>query len=209
MIKTKAMNGGLMKNKVKDLFSMFDETGDFSYIDTPTVYVKHKLKKLGKILKRIMHSRELTMKKKIDVIMEKIDESGDLPFVVMIYDQDNLKKLDVVLDDKYKSTGENLEIIVDFTPRSNVVVLSEYNSLLKHFGHEYNHKHIKGGYYNGSFDDVCIITEIARKIFGIRVKNGNDIQYVTDSKRFDEDYKNFKKAIKFIDEMLTISKEEY
>lgn len=36
----------------KDLFSMFDETDDFSYIDTPTVYVKHKLKKLGKILKK-------------------------------------------------------------------------------------------------------------------------------------------------------------
>lgn len=203
------MSGGLMKNKFKELLSELDETDDFSYIDTDTVYIKHKLKKLITILKGITHLRELTMKKKIDNVMEKIDNSGDLPFVVMIYDEDNLKKLDVVLDDKYKSTGENLEIIVDFTPRGNVVVLSEYNSLLKRYGHEYNHKHIKGGYYNGSFDDVCIITEIARKIFGIRVKNGNDLQYVTDSKHFDEDYKKFKKAIKFIDEMLTISKEEY
>lgn len=193
----------------KDLFSTFDETDDFSYIDTPTVYIKHKFKKLCAILKRIIHSRELTMKKKIEDVMEKIDNSGDLPFVVMIYDEDNLKKLDVVLEDKYKSTGENIEIIVDFTPRANVVVLSEYKSLLKHFGHEYNHDHIKGGYYKGSFDDICIITEIVRKTFGIRIKNGNELQYVTDSKHFDEDYKKFKKAIKFIDEMLTISMEEY
>lgn len=149
------------------------------------------------------------MKKKIEDVIEKIDNSGDLPFVVMIYDKDYLKKLDVVLDDKYKSTGENIEIIVDFTPRANVVVLSEYKSLLKHFGHEYNHNHIKGGYYKGSFDDVCIITEIARKMFGVRVKNGNELQYVTDSKHFSEDYEKFKKAIKFIDEMLTINKEEY
>ena len=191
----------------KDLFSMFDETGDFSYIDTPTVYIKHKFKKLCAILKRITHLRELTMKKKIEDVIEKIDNSGDLPFVVMIYDKDYLKKLDVVLEDKYKSTGENIEFIVDFTPRGNVVVLSEYKSLLKHF--DYNHNHIKGGYYKGSFDDICIITEIARKTFGIRVKNGNEIQYVTDSKHFDEDYKKFKKAIKFIDEMLTISMEEY
>ena len=196
--------------KKKELLSELDEIDidDFSYIDTPTVYVKHKLKKLSKILKRITHSRELTMKKKIDNVMEKIDNSGDLPFVVMICDENTLKKLDVVLDDKYKSTGENIEIIVDFTPRGNVVVLSEYNSLLKHFNHEYNHNHIKGGYYQGSFDDICIITEIARKKFGIRVKN-NELQYVTDSKHFDEDYKKFKKAIKFIDEMLTINKEEY
>ena len=196
--------------KKKELFSTFDEIDidDFSYIDTPTVYIKHKLKKLSKILKRITHSRELTMKKKIDCVMEKIDESGDLPFVVMICDENNLKKLDVVLNDKYKSTGENIEIIVDFTPRGNVVVLSEYKSLLKPFNHEYNHNHIKGGYYQGSFDDICIITEIARKNFGIRVKN-NELSYATDSKHFDEDYKKFKKAIKFIDEMLTINKEEY
>lgn len=193
----------------KDLFSMFDETDDFSYIDTPTLYIKHKFKKLCAILKRITHSRELTMKKKIEDVMEKIDNSGDLPFVVMIHDNDYLKKLDVVLDDKYKSTGENIEIIVDFTPRANVVVLSEYKSMLKYFNHEYNHNHIKGGYYKGSFDDICIITEIARKTFGIRIKNGNELQYVTDSKHFDEDYKKFKKAIKFIDEMLTISMEEY
>ena len=196
--------------KKKELFSTFDETDDFSYIDTPTVYVKHKFKKLRVILKRITHLRELIMKKKIDNVMEKIDESGDLPFTIMLYDDEmNLKKLDVVLDDKYKSTGENIEIIVDFTPRANVVVLSEYKSLLKHFNHEYNHNHIKGGYYKGSFDDVCIITEIARKKFGIRVKNGSELQYVTDSKHFDEDYEKFKKAIKFIDEMLTINKEEY
>ena len=197
--------------KKKELLSELDEIDidDFSYIDTPTVYVKHKLKKLSKILKRITHSRELTMKKKIDNVIEKIDNSGDLPFVVMIYDEDYFKKLDVILEDKYKSTGENIEIIVDFTPRGNVVILSEYNSLLKHFNHEYNHNHIKGGYYQGSFDDVCIITEIARKKFGIRVKNGNELQYVTDSKHFDEDYKKFKKAIKFIDEMLTINREEY
>ena len=193
----------------KDLFSELDETDDFSYIDTPTVYIKHKLKKMSKILKRITHSRELTMKKKIEDVIEKIDNSGDLPFVVMIYDEDYLKKLDVVLEDKYKSTGENIEFIVDFTPRGNVVVLSEYNSLLKYYGHEYNQEHIKGGYYKGSFDDICIITEIARKTFGIRIKNGNELQYVTDSKHFDEDYKKFKKAIKFIDEMLTINREEY
>lgn len=193
----------------KGLFSTLDETDDFSYIDTPTAYIKHKFKKLCMILKRITHLRELTMKKKIEDVIEKIDNSGDLPFVVMIYDQDNLKKLDVVLEDKYKSTGENIEIIVDFTPRANVVVLSEYKSMLKHFNHEYNHNHIKGGYYKGSFDDICIITEIARKTFGIRIKNGNELQYVTDSKHFDEDYKKFKKAIKFIDEMLTISMEEY
>lgn len=149
------------------------------------------------------------MKKKIEDVIEKIDNSGDLPFTIMLYDDEmNLKKLDVILDDKYKSTGENIEIIVDFTPRGNVVVLSEYKSLLKHFSHEYNHNHIKGGYYKGSFDDVCIITEIARKTFGIRIKNGNELQYITDSKHFDEDYKKFKKAIKFIDEMLTISMEE-
>ena len=197
--------------KKKELLSQLDEIDidDFSYIDTPKVYIKHKLKKLSKILKGIIHSRELIMKKKIDIIMEKIDESGDLPFVVMICDENTFKKLDVVLDDKYKSTGENIEIIVDFTPRGNVVVLSEYKSLLKHFNHEYNHNHIKGGYYQGSFDDVCVITEIARKMFGIRIKNGNELQYVTDSKHFDEDYKKFKKAIKFIDEMLTINKEEY
>ena len=196
--------------KKKELLSELDEIDidDFSYIDTPTVYVKHKLKKLSKILKRITHSRELTMKKKIGNVMEKIDESGDLPFVVMICDENNLKKLDVVLNDKYKSTGENIEIIVDFTPRGNVVVLSEYNSLLKHFNHEYNHNHIKGGYYQGSFDDICIITEIARKKFGIRVKN-NELSYATDSKHFDKDYEKFKKAIKFIDEMLTINREEY
>lgn len=193
----------------KKLFSSFDETDDFSYIDTPTVYIKHKLKKLSKILKRIMHLRDLNMKKKIEDVIEKIDNSGDLPFVVMIRDENKLKKLDVVLNDKYKSTGENIEIIVDLTPRGNVVVLSEYNSLLKHYDHEYNHNHIKGGYYKGSFDDVCIITEIARKKFGIRVKNGNELQYVTDSKHFSEDYEKFKKAIKFIDEMLTINREEY
>ena len=194
--------------KKKELFSTFDETDDFSYIDTPTVYVKHKFKKLRAILKRITHLRELSMKKKIDNVMEKIDESGDLPFVVMIYDNNNLKKLDVVLDDKYKSTGENIEIIVDFTPRGNVVILTDNGATLKPFNHEYNHNHIKGGYYQGSFDDVCIITEIARKKFGIRVKN-NELSYVTDSKHFDEDYEKFKKAIKFIDEMLTINKEEY
>lgn len=149
------------------------------------------------------------MKKKIEDVIEKIDNSGDLPFVVMIYDEDYLKKLDVILEDKYKSTGENIEFIIDFTPRGNVVVLSEYKSLLNYFGHDYNHNHIKGGYYKGSFDDICIITEIARKTFGIRVKNGNELQYVTDSKHFSEDYKKFKKAIKFIDEMLTISMEEY
>ena len=194
----------------KEFLSELNETDDFSYIDTPTVYIKHEFKKLCAILKRITHSGELTMKKKIDNVLEKIDESGDFPFVVMIHDDNNnLKKLDVVLDDKYKSTGENIEIIVDFTPKGNVVVLSEYKSLLKHFGHEYNHSHIKGGYYKGSFDDICIITEIARKTFGIRIKNGNELQYVTDSKHFDEDYKKFKKAIKFIDEMLTISMEEY
>lgn len=154
------------------------------------------------------------MKKKIEDVLQKIDEPDvitdetSLPFVVMIYDNNNLKKLDVVLDDKYKSTGENIEIIVDFTPRASVVVLSEYNSLLKHFNHEYNHNHIKGGYYQGSFDDVCIITEIARKKFGIRVKN-NELSYVTDSNHFSEDYEKFKKAIKFIDEMLTINREEY
>ena len=194
--------------KKKELFSTFDETDDFSYIDTPTVYVKHKFKKLRAILKRITHLRELSMKKKIDNVMEKIDESGDLPFVVMIYDNNNLKKLDVVLDDKYKSTGENIEIIVDFTPRGNVVILTDNGATLKPFNHEYNHNHIKGGYYQGSFDDVCIITEIARKKFGIRVKN-NELSYVTDSKHFDEDYEKFKKAIKFIDEMLTSNKEEY
>lgn len=194
----------------KKLFSTFDETDDFSYIDTPALYIKHKLKKLSKILKRIMHLRELNMKKKIEDVIEKIDNSGDLPFTIMLYDDEmNLKKLDVILDDKYKSIDENIEIIVDFTPKGNVVVLSEYKSLLKHFNHEYNHNHIKGGYYQGSFDDVCIITEIARKKFGIRVKNGNELQYATDSKHFDEDYKKFKKAIKFIDEMLTINKEEY
>ena len=148
------------------------------------------------------------MKKKIEDIIEKIDNSGDLPLVVMIYDENTLKKLDVVLDDKYKSTGEKIEIIVDFTPRGNVVVLNDNGVTLKPFNHEYNHKHIKGVYYQGSFDDVCIITEIARKKFGIRVKN-NELQYVTDSKHFSEDYEKFKKAIKFIDEMLTINREEY
>ena len=194
----------------KDLFSELDETDDFSYIDTPTVYIKDKFKKLSKILKRIMHLRELNMKKKIEDVIEKIDNSGDLPFTIMLYDDEmNLKKLDIILDDKYKSIGENIEIIVDFTPKGNVVVLSEYKSLLKYFGHEYNHNHIKGGYYKGSFDDICIITEIARKTFGIRIKNGNELQYVTDSKHFSEDYEKFKKAIKFIDEMLTINREEY
>ena len=195
--------------KKKELFSTFDETDDFSYIDTPTGYIKHKFKKLCAILKRITHLRELSMARKTDEVIEKMAKNEDLPFTIMIYDNNKLKKLDVVLNDKYKSTGENIEIIVDFTPRANVVVLSEYKSLLKHFNHEYNHNHIKGGYYQGSFDDVCIITEIAHKIFGIRVKNGNELQYVTDSKHFDEDYEKFKKAIKFIDEMLTINREEY
>lgn len=149
------------------------------------------------------------MKKKIEDVIEKIDNSGDLPFVVMIYDEDYLKKLDVILEDKYKSTGENIEFIVDFTPRANVVVLNDNGATLKPFNHKYNHNHIKGGYYKGSFDDVCITTEIARKTFGIGVKNANELQYVTDSKHFSEDYKKFKKAIKFIDEMLTISMEEY
>ena len=194
----------------KEFLSELNETDDFSYIDTPTVYIKYKFKKLCAILKRITHSRELTMKKKIEDVIEKIDNSGDLPFTIMLYDDEmNLKKLDIILDDKYKSTDENIEIIVNFTPKGNVVVLSEYKSLLKHFGHKYNHNHIKGGYYKGSFDDICIITEIAHKTFGIRIKNGNELQYVTDSKHFDEDYKKFKKAIKFIDEMLTISMEEY
>ena len=196
--------------KKKELLSELDEIDidDFSYIDTPTVYIKHKFKKLSKILKRITHSRKITMKKKIDNVMEKIDESGDLPFVVMICDENNLKKLDAVLDDKYKSTGENIEIIVDFTPRANVVVLTDNRATLKPFNHKYNHNHIKGGYYQGSFDDICVITEIARKKFGIRVKN-NELSYVTDSKHFDKDYEKFKKAIKFIDEMLTINREEY
>lgn len=192
----------------KELFSTFDEIDDFSYIDTPTVCIKHKFKKLCTILKRITHLRELSMARKTDEVIEKMSKNGDLPFSIMIYDKNDLKKLDVVLDDKYKSTGENIEIIIDFTPRANVVVLSEYKSLLKHFNHGYNHNHIKGGYYQGSFDDVCIITEIARKNFGIRVKN-NELQYVTDSKHFSEDYEKFKKAIKFIDEMLTINREEY
>lgn len=196
--------------KKKELFSAFDEINDFSYIDTPTVYIKHKFKKLCAIFKRIMHSRGLNMKKKIEDVIEKIDNSGDLPFTIMLYDDEmNLKKLDVILNDKYKSTSENIEIIVDLTPRGNVVILSEYKSLLKHFNHEYNHNHIKGGYYKGSFDDICIITEIARKTFGIRIKNGNELQYVTDSKHFSEDYEKFKNAIKFIDEMLTINREEY
>lgn len=149
------------------------------------------------------------MKKKIEDVIKKIDESGDLPFTIMLYDDEmNLKKLDVVLNDKYKSTGENIEIIVDFTPRGNVVVLTDNGATLKPFNHEYNHNHIKGVYYQGSFDYVCFITEIVRKKFGIRVKN-NELQYVTDSKHFDEDYEKFKKAIKFIDEMLTINREEY
>ena len=154
------------------------------------------------------------MKKKINEILQKIDEPDvitdetSLPFVVMIRDENTLKKLDVVLDDKYKSTGENIEVIVDFTPRGNVVVLNDNGATLKPFNHEYNHSHIKGVYYQGSFDDVCIITEIARKKFGIRVKN-NELQYVTDSKHFSEGYEKFKKAIKFIDEMLTINREEY
>ena len=69
------------------------------------------------------------MKKKIEDVIKKIDNSGDLPFTIMLYDEMNLKKLDVVSNDKYKSTGENIEIIIDFTPRANVVVLSEYKSL--------------------------------------------------------------------------------
>lgn len=194
--------------KKKELFSMFDELDDFSYVDTPTVYIKHKLKKLSTMLIRLMHLRELIMKKKIDNVIEKIDESGLLPFVVMIYDNDKLKKLDVALDDKYKSTGENIEIIVDFTPRRNVVVLKEYKSLLKHFNHDYNCTHVKKVYYQGNFDNICIITKMACKLFGVRVKNGNELEYATDSKRFDEDFKKFIKAIKFIDEMLSISKEE-
>ena len=32
--------------KKKELFSTFDETDDFSYIDTPTVYIKDKFKKV-------------------------------------------------------------------------------------------------------------------------------------------------------------------
>ena len=161
--------------KKKELFSELDEIDidDFSYIDTPKVYIKHKLKKLSKILKRITHSRELTMNKKIYNVMEKIDESGDLPFVVMIYDENNLKKLDVVLDDKYKSTGENIEIIVDFTPRGNVVVLNDNGIALKPFKHEYNHEHIKGVYYQGSFDYVCFITEIARKNLVLELRTMN------------------------------------
>lgn len=148
------------------------------------------------------------MVRKTDEVIEKMAKNEDLPFTIMIYDNYKLKKLDVVLDDKYKSTGENIEIIVDFTPRGNVVVLSDYMKTLKSYNHEYNQEHIKGGYYQGSFDNVCVITEIARKTFGIRVKNDNELQYVTDSKHFDEDYKKFKKAIKFIDEMLTILEEE-
>lgn len=148
------------------------------------------------------------MNKKIDDVIEKIDESGLLPFVVMIYDNYKLKKLDVVLDDKYKSTSENIEIIVDFTPRGNVVVLKEYKSLLEHFNHDYNRTHVKKVYYQGNFDNICIITKMACKLFGIRVKNGNELEYATDSKHFDEDFKKFIKAIKFIDEMLSISEEE-
>lgn len=40
--------------KKKELFSTIDEIDDFSYIDTPTVYIKHKFKKLPTILKRLM-----------------------------------------------------------------------------------------------------------------------------------------------------------
>lgn len=36
-----------MKNKFKELLSELDETDDFSYIDTDTVYIKHKLKKVN------------------------------------------------------------------------------------------------------------------------------------------------------------------
>ena len=117
-------------------------------------------------------------------------------------------KVEVVLNDKYKATNKNISVFIDNAHPTNTI-LTDNGTTLKPFNHEYNHNHIKGGYYNGSFDDVCIITEIARKMFGIRVKNGNELQYVTDSKHFDEDYEKFKKAIKFIDEMLTICKEEY
>lgn len=117
-------------------------------------------------------------------------------------------KIELVLNDKYKSTNKNISVFID-NAHSSTVILTDSGATLKPFNHEYNHNHIKGGYYQGSFDDVCIITEIARKKFGIRVKNGNELSYVTDSKHFDEDYKKFKKAIKFIDEMLTINREEY
>lgn len=116
-------------------------------------------------------------------------------------------KIELVLNDKYKSTNKNISVFID-NAHSSTVILTDNRATLKPFNHEYNHNHIKGGYYQGSFDDVCIITEIARKKFGIRVKN-NELQYVTDSKHFDEDYEKFIKAIKFIDEMLTINREEY
>lgn len=117
-------------------------------------------------------------------------------------------KIEVVLNDKYKATNKNISVFID-NAHSTITILTDNGTTLKPFNHEYNHKHIKGGYYQGSFDDVCIITEIARKKFDIRVKNGNELQYVTDSNHFDEDYEKFKKAIKFIDEMLTINREEY
>ena len=116
-------------------------------------------------------------------------------------------KIELVLNDKYKVTNKNISVFID-NAHSNTVILTDNRATLKPFNHEYNHNHIKGGYYKGSFDDVCIIIEIVRKKFGIRVKN-NELSYVTDSKHFSEDYEKFKKAIKFIDEMLTINREEY
>ena len=117
-------------------------------------------------------------------------------------------KIEAVMTYDCNGITKNTSVFIDNAHSTNIV-LTDNRAVLKSFNHEYNHNHIKGGYYQGSFDDVCIITELARKKFGIRVKNGNELQYVTDSKHFDEDYKKFKKAIKFIDEMLTINREEY
>ena len=116
-------------------------------------------------------------------------------------------KIEIVMSYEYKGATKNISVFIDNAHSTNTI-LTDNGTTLKPFNHKYNHNHIKGGYYQGSFDDVCIITEIARKKFGIRVKN-NELSYVTDSKHFSEDYEKFKKAIKFIDEMLTICKEAY
>ena len=116
-------------------------------------------------------------------------------------------KIEIVMSYEYKGATKNISVFIDNAHSTNTI-LTDNGTTLKPFNHKYNHNHIKGGYYQGSFDDVCIITEIARKKFGIRVKN-NELSYVTDSKHFSEDYEKFKNAIKFIDEMITINKEEY
>lgn len=148
------------------------------------------------------------MNKKKREILFKLDQSENVCYQNLIYNDLYLKSTEVGLFGGYASNGEGIEIIVDFSPRKNVVILKDGMKILKRFNHEYNPNHVKGGYHKGKFDDICVLVGMARKIYGVRIENGYELTYATDVKHFDEDLEKFREALMFIDEMLEKQREE-